>query len=38
MTTTGNPRRCLVLVLRNRFTSLVDHIQAMLDLAMTSTW
>jgi biotin carboxylase len=27
-------RRCLVLVLRNRFTSLVDHVQAMLDLAI----
>ena len=26
--------RCLVLVLRNRLTSLVDHIQAMLDLAI----
>jgi biotin carboxylase len=34
MTTADNPRRCLVLVLRNRFTSLVDHIQAMLDLAI----
>lgn len=34
MNARGTDRRCLVLVLRNRFTSFQDHIQAMLDLAI----